>query len=352
MPLYLTPIVGDGTDLNPFRPAVWNKIRDEGWIDLRPDSTVATGRGILYLPTPSADARLMQLADLADDVLPTSIRTRLQNALSLTLGQTRFKEIVAELLTLHAREDGTRWRPLRPTHMGLMELWLGDLGRIHAWRPGSVGASVSETWAGADGTTLTQAAGRDQNWTETLNNSQVVSNKLEPVTTDSRDVVRCDAGVSTDNHKCTATITIATRDTGLRNYFLCCRFAAAADTLYTCGYGRSSVPDDARELSKRVAGAFTLLAGDTTDQGAGATICVVQANGSSISGTVGATSLGPVTDTSIVGNTQGGAQGRVPSAGSPPNLDDWTLEDVGRTTRNTRSWPLGVEIGMGWRMEV
>ena len=59
-------------------------------------------------------------------------------------------------------------------------------------------------------------------------------------------------------------------------------------------------------------------------------------------------------------SSQPGTAGGVMSWACSAGTDGWAIGAVafkpaaagGRTTKNTRSWPLGMEIGMGWRMEL
>ena len=364
MPIYLADVSGGGSDANPFR-CVGNDEPGAGWIDLG-------GRGILWRPSSLTDPRVTKLADAIGDVIPLSLRTRIGNALSVTATKTRAPDLLAELLGSLA---GGRWQPLRAEQAGVYRIWLGTAagGGPILESPSLVGGvpvfwiaaltglrreprlmsrrtwlalvalaaslgilprsafagSVTETWP-TNGTNI--ATGQDNPWTETLNDLQVVSNKLEPVTTAARCAARCNTGVGTENHKTTATITIATLDSGTRNAAVSCRFAAAADTYYALQCDRITIGNE-RDLLKRVAGAFTALATDAVDVGASATVWTVQANGSTIQATQGSDTLGPVTDTAIAGNTQGGCELRVPPAGSPPNLDDWILEDLATPRR-------------------
>lgn len=324
MPLYLTPIVGNGTDANPFMP-LWPEEPGQGWIDLRPDSTVAAGRGLLYLPTPSVDSRLDKLVDLPDEDVPAGVKNRLQNALGLTLGQTRFSEIVAELLTTHARTDDTRWKPLRPTVQGVMELWLGGLGRFHAWRQGSVGASFTETWP-TNGTTI--STGQDQPWNEDSNDVEVSTNALRFVTLSAVCFGRCLTNLATDAHKHSATAALVSIADGARAGVSVRKIDSTTRTYYiTTAERNSGAGGHARRLVKRVAGVQTILVNDVGTDPGSPVVIECQANGSSISGTVGSFALGPITDTAITGNLQVGYELFGATAGDT-TLDGHTAADL------------------------
>ena len=163
MPYYLAPYIGAGTFLDPFRPRVSDQ---PGWsaIDLRPDGGATLGGGglnvcLLHLPTHDPDPVLDRIVDLPMDTLPAQAVNRINSRLGVTLGQTRWQQIVEELLT---RPPVNGWKPLRSTHDGWMEIYLGGL--LSRWRPGSVGASISENWNCADSAWKVQTI--DAKWCE------------------------------------------------------------------------------------------------------------------------------------------------------------------------------------------
>jgi len=309
MPLYLTPILGDGSDANPFEPVGFDQ-PGAGWVDLRPDATVNAGRGVLWLPTSNADIRLRQLADVVNEVLTGARRTFLANALSLTLSATRFRDVLAELLVTHARTDGTRWRPLQFTVEGMLEIWLGSLGRIFAQRSVAGGSSFSETWPTA-GTTIT--TGQDQPWNEDSGNVTVVGpGHLECVDIGADVFGRCTSAVSTVDLQTQATCTTLLGSGSGNNSIvgvICRKVDSTVKTFYSLWTNRALTNEKAR-LRKVVAGLNTTLGTDAVgDIGGSAQAYNVQANGSSIQGSAGSLSVGPVTDTAIDGVTVGGKLG-------------------------------------------
>lgn len=329
MPLYLTPIIGTGTDLDPFQP-VWTGAPGQGWIDLRPDSTVNAGIGVLYLPTARADARLTKVADVADEVLSIPNRNRIQNAFGVTLTATQFQHILAELLVIHARTDGTRWKPLQFTIQGLLEIWLGSLGRIYAQPAITGGASFSETWP-TNGTNI--ATGQDQPWNEDDEDVTVVSNHLElaVASVGPPGYGRCTSAVATDNHIVQATCLIAVSDADAKSIGVTARKVnSTVQTFYFCRFQRSSAGGETnRDLGLRNSGAFTLLYSDTTDAGGSALTVSCTCNGSSISGVIGALSISPVTNTLITGNLLGGYE--IKQTGgtlADTQLDNWSIADL------------------------
>lgn len=365
MPLYLTSILGNGSEGNTFTVPALDQ-PGAGWIDLRPDPTVAAGRGILYLPVSVADARLLTLANGVDEILPRMVQTQLANAFSLTLRQTRVDRIVAELLLDHARTDGTRWRSLRPDRAGFYAIWLGGLGKV--WENGSpqvwadpavlaatmgyrpsrrdflkgagllvglaagilatrrfaAAATFLETWP-TDSSTL--SSGQDQVWNEDSNDAQVSANKLSAVTTGAIVVGRStSAVVSTDNHIVSADLELPTRDGSIRQVGVGCRKINSTTLTYYRMMLRRRTTGDVRSLHKMVAGSATLLVQDTVDPGAGPVPTSVLANGSTILGTASAT-FGPVTDTQITGNNLGAYDFN--DATTPVNtLDNWQIKDL------------------------
>lgn len=302
--IYLSPIVGTGTEENPFR-ALWSGIYDmpsgTGWIDLRPDCTVATGFGILSLAAPSSDPRLTELCETPDEALSAARRRRFGNALGLTLLGARFHDLLAELLLIHARTDGSRWRPLLPTIHLRYEIWLGGWGRIFQQPLIAGGSSLAETWP-TNGTTI--SSGQDNPWTEDLGDVAVVANHLECVSADVNTVARCTADLTTANQRISGLCTISAQLAGAARALVCTRkIASTVETLYTTRIVRNTA-GDSRGIAKYVSSAFTGLATDTVDPGGAQIELINQVDGSSLSGTVGGAAFGPVTDTAITGNTQ------------------------------------------------
>ena len=302
--VYLCDIVGTGTEANPFVPAGIPPEAVPGWIDLRPDPSVATGYGIVAMTAPVLDARLRLFAGSHGEGLAVTSRVMMGNRLGLTLTQAggpSVADMLAELLVDHARVDGTRWRPLTTAADGAKRIHLAG---TQVWS--QTGPSVPnsqtyiETWPGGDGTTLTTAAGRNYNWTET-ENSEVVSARVRPADTVLA-AHRCvlDSILDTTNHYIEGDCAMTSRGSNVVQTRLEGRFGDANNN-YHNNYRRDTTVQ--RALAKRVASSNTTLGSDTTDPGASFTSRLT-CNGSTITMRHAGVDLFSVTDTSLSGQTQ------------------------------------------------
>lgn len=340
MPFYVTEIVGSGkgpslmAKSDPFRPVGWPQ-PGAGWIDLRPDSRVNAGHGLLFLPVAVVDPRLRKIADDPDERPSVAARTTLESVLGLT-GVTRdsLPSVVFELLTTFA--GGSRWKALRPSsRRRRWEIYLGDCrGRVNGRRVPYVsvpdlagGSTFTETWP-TNGTTL--SSGQDQVWTEDEGDGTVVSNHLEYV---SGAKMRCATALATDDHRvtCTYLVNVATLGEAACN----CRIVNSATVTH---YGTRAVRDlfdgTNTQLELIEAGALTTLDSEATDPGASGTM-YVEADGSAIEGKAGLAAVMTATNTAITGNVRIGLRGywRV-SEGVQGDLqyDTITAEDVAAAT--------------------
>lgn len=113
---YLTPWRGTGTLDDPFVPNI-TAVAPWYLIDLRPDPSVVTGWAFVSSAA-AASGLLSTVVSLGTDTfaaLSGNVRGKVRTNLGLaSLAATTFPAIAAEVLTTHATEDGTRWRPVRP----------------------------------------------------------------------------------------------------------------------------------------------------------------------------------------------------------------------------------------------
>lgn len=189
MPLYLSKIIGDGlTPETAFRP-IGLEEPGAGWINFNPAMF-----GIVYLPTPKTAPGLVKLADSVTEKLPLSIITTIKNRFGITITSDTLSDILSEMLILHAREDGTRWRPLKPS-ANILEIWLGGLGKIFSQPIISGGANLfSDNFNRADSDTI----GAD--WTERDGDFDIVTNAVQCITNAAVAVVYWSTVVSTADY--------------------------------------------------------------------------------------------------------------------------------------------------------
>ena len=296
--LYLAPYVGAGTDADPFRP---RGSEQAGWsaIDLRADSTVLAGRALMAVPVRD-DTIGAYLGDAPDEV-SAAIKSAIQSRFGIALAATRLRHIVPELLIAHAREDGTRWRPLRAMWDGMFRIYLGGLW----WEARSLsgGSTITESFNKADSDTL----GPDLTWTEITGDMDVVGNQLS-VSSIVLSLARAETDLATVNQYAqfvSTTFTLGNASSIV--LIVLCRMASASAVDFYQYRVILSATINEHELHKMVSSTQTQLgSADTTDYATNE-VLYIEANGSAITGKRnGVVSVGPVTDTAIDGVTVGG----------------------------------------------
>src|SRR3990167_2198967 len=135
---YLAPYVGTGKEEDAFRPRGPDRLPRWTAIDLRADCTKAAGFALLEVDDPDPSI-VPYLGDDPDTERP-GLRGVFSGALKVLPEATRLRDIVAELLIVHAKDYGTRWRPLRADRKGQFTIWLGGQ-RWGAFRPPISGGS-------------------------------------------------------------------------------------------------------------------------------------------------------------------------------------------------------------------
>lgn len=309
------------TDRHGYRPV----LDTPGWavIDLRPDATRPDGLCLLATAErPGRDRGGMYLGEEPKGTLPARVASRLANMLGLNLAAHRFRSQVLELLTEHARTDGTRWRPLRPGRNG-WELHLGGL----LWRAPRTagGAAYAETFTGTDNTSI-QAATINQTWTDVVAGWGVQSNQGYMSSSGAVAYARAAAASATSDTFTQFTLVTKTDDVGdFSQAGACTRFAAAANTSYMATRGQ----DTANEfnLRKTEAGARSTLYFSTQSL-ALPEVVRCDASGSTINGLLGGVIVVAITDTSIPTGTQGGLYGYRPTGTQSVVIDNWSFGDL------------------------
>lgn len=354
--VYLATIQGDGSESNPFRATGTGTVTNQGCIDLRADPTGSTGRMLCAADTLPAGAGINQLGGtLLENMTPVR-RAVLEAVFGVTLSGATVTEIIAELLITHARTDGSRWRPLLAGKDGKFHLWLGQ--RTEAWTQtawlypyiqddGLVAdatnavmhvvepaiawaASLTEDFNCANSASLTC----DLTWTEFFGTEwEIASNqaRVTGLTGIVQKEARADAALSGADHWAQTKLISATSDSGgeVRCGPMARKDNTATRSFYLAAAVQSNNVFTDFDLRKRVAGTATTLATDTTNPVAN-DVVRISADGSSISGFVnGVLRMGPITDTSVTGNTYVGlAYSSNNNVTQSCILDDFSAQDI------------------------
>lgn len=220
--------------------------------------------------------------------------------------------------------------------------------RLHAHVPGRLphATTITESFNQADSSTL----GPDLTWGEVGANWATVSNqaaKTELVDNQGH-YARAESDLSSDDHYSQAALyyPVATTYHGPA-----CRVAGGSTVTF---YSWATASEDANGyLIKFVTGTQTNLVNNAVGSRVDGTLAKIEVDGSALKGYYGGVEKSSTTDTAITGNLRCGLnQFRGSSTGAFDSFEAADLAAGGRTTKNTRSWPLGVNVGMGWRMPV
>lgn len=327
--VYLVPYIGAGSGEDPYRPLGSDQ---PGWsaIDLRPDSTVRdSGWALLVVPqrlTPSEERRSVYLGDAPDESLPMVSRRACEDSTGVTRGDLPARlrgdrSIVADLLTVHA--DGEELcKPLRAMRDGRLRVVLA--GKV--WWEKAVpagGATITDDFDRADSTDL----GPD--WDEShANDYDIFDQKLRNLdrngaseggwarhVTDLASVDHYAQAIyhgdsSNDGHVGGTTV----------------RHSTSAETYYVAYCRPLSSSNDL--LSKVVNGSRTTLdSAAITGSDAAPLLVVTTIDGSTLEGTYGGVTHGPITDTEIADGTRVGVVGHVAGGSSAGASFDASFDD-------------------------
>ena len=319
--LYLAPYIGVGSDEDPFRP---RGSEQDGWsaIDLRANGAVVAGRALLSVPVRD-DTIGPYLGDAPDEV-SAAIKSAIESRLGITLDAPRLRHIIPELLIAHAREDGTRWRPLRAMRDGLFRVYLGGLW----WQARSLsgGTTITESFNTADsgtlGPDLTWAGGTE--WAVVSNQAKLVGS----VGADRREYAASD--LASDDHYVQATLIENTPDpiSSSKVGVLARKDSTATVTFYEWYSHVLPGLDNFYRLAKQIGGTQTSL-GTAADDFATGVVAKLSCDGSTIVGLLNGVPKNSVTDTSISGNLRCGIMGFAgASAASIVRLDSFEAGDL------------------------
>ena len=343
MPYYLAPYVGVGTTFDPFRPRGSDQ---PGWSAIklvRPNGITEVGKCLLALPLANADAQLYLVAQDKAEIVPPAVRNQIRNRLGLTgLGQTRWQQIVEEILTLPPVGG---WKPLRQTHDGWMRIRLGGL--FSEWRPGSVGAALSDnfnrTAADLEGSTASGGGVWDEFTTNQDLDTDGTSCRMTGSAADDC-AAKLDSDLATDDHDVDATLAAWDPNSGFNVLGLIGRKDGTATfTCYgwhaTYNFGSSSW-----YLREITAGSVTTLAEYVATPAANDTMRL-RCDGSDISGWVNGVSQATASDPSITGNVRAGVWSRKGDSDANMRLDTWSAADL---AAGGATWPGWMHSRGGW----
>lgn len=325
--LYLASYVGRGTWLDCYRP---RGSEQPGWsaIDLRPDASLLDGHCLVSLPVRDDTVGEYLGNDL--DGKSAVVYQTIGSRLGLNLDSVTLRQIIAELLIAHSREDGTRWRSLMPSY-GWFEIWLGGLlCRFPAFAGGT---TLGDTFVGTNGTTMSSHTATGPNsgfsWTNVAGSWEIQTNAAQR-SANNLDLSRAESDLETADHYVQG-VSATNGSSSAVPTGLAFRFSPSASTCYAILY-EGQTPK--LSTNKIVAGTTTLLGSGTT----GVDIAIGdvyrgEASGSSILRMFRGVTQETITDTSIFATRRCGlAANQIPGS----SMQWWETWEAGDLTGGIR----------------
>ena len=301
--LYLAPYVGAGKEFDPWRP---RGSEQSGWaaIDLRPGGVGLVGRALMHVPV--RDDTIGDYLGDAPDAVSAAVKSKIGSKLGLTLQESTPRQMLAELLMVHGKDDGTRWKNLRVHRDGFYRLWLG--GKTPFWEAKSLagGVDVTETFNTGASDTL----GPVLTWTELEGDWDVNGSNQATASSGTPATARADTDMASDDHYCQFDAVALTRVGASCGVGPICRKDGTATLTYYLFWAAIDSATNNHYLYRASGGTVTQIGStDTTDFVAGE-VMRVEADADQITAKInGTASVGPVTDGIISGNLRGGIRG-------------------------------------------
>lgn len=340
MHLYLAPYTTN------IRPAVDGPVfaprgnEQPGWaaIDLRRDVKVVTGRALMAVPV--RDDTIGEYLGDSPDEISAAVKATIETRLGIVLQAVRPRLMIAELLMAHGRTDGTRWKPLRPSHGGFYHLFLG--GRTPFWSHGPLrgGADVTETFDTAASDTL----GPVLTWNELEGDWDVNASNQASCTSGTPATARADSDMASDDHYCQFVGVSLIRAGSAAGMGPICRKDGTATLTYYLWWAAIDTASNNHYLYRVDAGGLTQLGSTVLDDFVAGEVMKVEADGSTIKGYIDGVEKISVSDpTGITGNLRGGIRG-YQSGGDTIVVDNVRIADLAAAGAAPQRALMGVGI--------
>jgi len=325
--LYLAPYVGTGVVglakgkfvQDPWRP---RGSEQPGWaaIDLRPGGVGLSGFALMSVPV-----RDDTIGDyLGGDVAETSLATKsaLESKLGVVLQETITAQMLAELLLVHGREDGTRWKNLRVHRDGMYRLWLGGETPIWEGKTLSGGSTITDNFDRGNQTGLGTSS-EGWSWTILGSGSYDIASNAAQIANTSVAHARAESDLASSDHYAQATVTIWTTSSGMA---VMCRKDSSATLTYYMWFATNTN----HYLYKNISGSLTQLGSAVGGAPSVSEVMRISANGSTIEGSSTTPTVGPVTvtDTAITTGTRAGFGYSYLGGAGTGSFDNWSAADL------------------------
>lgn len=323
MNFYLCGFIGTGTHNDPYRPSAANLPRGWSIIDLRPPGGGPDGHCLLGTngtPTATGGGICYQLgANIRDGVGPL-LRAFVANRLNLTLDDAADVRDIIRAILLNGREDGSRWRPLRPSG-NRFELILGN-ELVDSWPYVAGGAVASDPFNRANGN-----IGGSNGWVAVQDDLAISSNVAQPATLSVLGVTRYDTDLGSADHWVGLTVIKLLKNGSAYNYAgVRMRMANPGTTdngfAYEAGWAAGITEE--QNLQRWDSGTATVLATSAVPMPmAGNFDLNGQAQGSSIAGWISGYQACAATDTNYPSYQMAGMHLYTESAVGDVLVDNW-----------------------------
>ena len=276
-------MIGDGDSENPFRSE--HADGNFGIINLKPAPFCLVGAEAL-VGTP-----LIDFGDTLDQRLNGNRKRGLANRLGLTLELDDLRGVITELMLLHGREDGTRWRPLKQDVNGRHRIYLGNQSVYNA--PVIVGATFTDNFNRGNETLETSS-----NWANVAGAMNVNTNQCD-VQTD-KSIYRCESAMDTDDHYAQCDLVTRDQKPGIN-----ARMSEVSSTTWDAYHMRRA--ETQWQIYEVTNNSFTEIDTDnTTAEPATPYTMRVTADGSTITGDLDGSEIMNATDTALTGQVKTG----------------------------------------------
>ena len=349
MPYYLTDLVDTG--LFRFKPRGWNL--SPNWSILKLDKA----KVVMWSETPIALPGVFLLANDANARINAAIKAEFASIRGdgETI-QDRFGDALADLVM---RPPDARWKPLRSSRDGIYRLRMGTQLVWSALDPaGPRRASkqaVDNFNRGAANLNGSTSSDSQFTWTETRGTAWT-GNGTQATITGVDDMNSAQTSFVLDTDDMDVQMDVVTLS-GAAGVWVGAISRGNGNAFGGAGAGYIGIfennPDNFGTLYDLEAS--TSIAQAAINEAAG-TILKMTVNGSSFELFQDGVSKVTGTDTSWTGVNRAGIVFGPNDIGDVGTIDNFLMQDVGfgggRTTKNTRSWTHGVNVGMGHRMPV
>ena len=268
----------------------------------------------------------MDFGDTLNQQLSPRQLSELGNTLGITLTATTLRGVVSEIMIIHGKEDGTRWRNVKQNRADCHKIWLGQ-GSLVCDIPVIKGTTLQDTFVETSDTNIDAHTATGPNsgfsWVYTAGSTTdmvviAADDNLKSSANIDRSA-RAESDLADDDHFCQFQVDLWATG-GSNSMGPLARYDSAADKFYLLALRTNS----AQYRIFKKDGGFTQLASATETLPSEPVTAYLEADGSSLDGKIDGTSKITDTDTTFTGQVRCGI-----FSGENAKHDNWKAEDLG-----------------------